>query len=845
MLRPRSLRTPEDAARRAGLSAPGSRARSGAVSRSAPVARSRAVPPSRPPSRSGSQPPPRSGSRSGSQSGSAPSARPEERGRPVGASRDERRERHAGGAPGAHHATRRRTRLVGAIFCAGFAALSLRLADVQIASAASWRSRGEQQRMDIRPIPASRGDLLDRYGAPLALSVPVFDLVVDQGGLAEAPHYAAAIDANAARLAPLIGASSAGVASAMRGTSRRYVLARGLDDLTAQKVREARVPGVFLEERTVRRYPAGNTARGVVGRVAPDQRGKSGLEMVLDRRLLGRDGEQRIEFGRGGRSIPQGEYTIRPAQNGASIVSTLDRAMQFRVEEVLSDWVTVTGAKGGTVVIMDVRSGDVLVMASVQRRGAPVEADVAADAIASVDELPVVNAGYPAAVVDTFEPGSMLKAITVSGALDNGIISTSDTLVVPDRLRVADHVFSDDTPHPHLKWTVREILTNSSNTGTIMIARRMGKELIDQNLVRFGFGRPSDLGFPYEAAGKWLVPRRWTGTSIGTIPIGQGVTVTALQMVAAFNAIANDGVWVAPRLQRGWVDAAGRRHEDRPAAGHEVVSPTTARAMRSLLADVVKDGSGRNAAVLGYQVAGKTGTARKAIGGQYVKGAYVSSFAGMFPASSPRLSMIVTVDEPRTDIYASTVAAPLFGEITRMAAQRYRIAPASADVALNVRAPQWSAALADAQAARREATLADAARQERTARSGRSTAGATGTATDATGTADVTTATDSAAADAGPTTAVRAAAANRSGGSGGAGGTVAATDDEGENQSPVEPVTPRRRVASWPPTSAVASEGDGPATPVRQAATGRSPATVGGQPVAAVRTATRVEDPGP
>lgn len=816
MLRPRSLRTPEDAARRAGLSAPGPRARSAPVARSGQPTRS-----------------PRQADRDGAVG--APHGR--RRGPAGPTSAPDGRTGAAHGAP--HHATRRRTRLLGALFCAGFAALSLRLADVQIASAASWRSRGELQRMDIRPIPASRGDLLDRYGAPLALSVPVFDLVVDQGGLAEAPHYAAAIDANAARLAPLIGASADGVASAMRGTSRRYVLARGLDDVTAQKVREARIPGVFLEERTVRRYPAGNTARGVVGRVAPDQRGKSGLEKVLDRRLLGRDGEQRIEFGRGGRSIPQGEYTIRPAQNGASIVSTLDRAMQYRVEEVLSDWVTVTGAKGGTVVIMDVRSGDVLVMASVERRG-PRAATT--DATPSVDDLPVVNAGYPAAVVDTFEPGSMLKAITVSGALDNGIVSTSDTLVVPDRLRVADHVFSDDTPHPHLKWTVREILTNSSNTGTIMIARRMGKELIDQNLVRFGFGRAADLGFPFEASGKWLVPRRWTGTSIGTIPIGQGVTVTALQMVAAFNVIANDGVWVTPRLQRGWVDAAGRRHEERAAVGHEVVSPSTAQAMRGLLAEVVKEGSGRNAAVLGYQVAGKTGTARKAIGGQYVKGAYVSSFAGMFPASSPKLSMIVTIDEPRTDIYASTVAAPLFGEITRMAAQRYRIAPASADVALNVRAPQWSAALADAQAARREATLADAARQEQTARPGRRAADGTG----ATATADAadTVPTTPAASRGGGTAAVRAAA-DRSGSAVAADGEVVAPDRQGDDEGPADPVTPRRRVASWPPTSAVASEDDGPAAPVRPAATGRSSATRNGQPVTAARTATQVEDSGP
>ncbi len=703
------------------------------------------------------------------------------------------------------HPTRSRARLLGAVFCVGFGALSLRLADVQLASAAEWRSRGEEQRMDIRPIPASRGDLLDRYGAPLALSVPVFDLVVDQGGLADAPHYAALIDKNAARLGAIIGKPAAELAAGMRGTARRHMLAKGLDDRTALAVRDARIPGVFLEQRSVRRYPAGGTARGVVGRVAPDQRGKSGLEKVLDRRLVGKDGEQRIEFGRGGRSIPQGEYTIRPAENGASIISTLDRSMQYRVEEVLTDWVTVTGAKAGTVVIMDVRTGDVLVMASVQRRAsASAGADGATDA-----EQPVVIAGYPSAIVDTFEPGSMMKAITMSGALDKGILSTSDTLVVPDRLRVADHVFSDDSPHPHMKWTVREILTNSSNTGTIMVARKMGRDLIDDNLVRFGFGRPAALGFPYEAEGDWLTPRKWTGTSIGTIPIGQGVTVTALQMVAAFNAIANDGVWVAPRLQRGWVDSAGGRHEDRIPAGRQVVSTQTARTMRSLLAEVVKEGSGRNAAVLGYQVAGKTGTARKAIKGRYVKGAYVSSFAGMFPASNPRLSMVVTIDEPQTDIYASTIAAPLFGEITRIAAQRYRIAPASADVALNVRAPQWSAALADAQAARREAVLAEDAR-----RSAPTTAARRRSATARTvpAAADESTGTDTAGEPDGAET-------------------TAATASESANGDDA-PVTTRRRVASWPPTTAVSAAADA------------ADDSAGG-PVTAARTATQVEDGGP
>jgi cell division protein FtsI (penicillin-binding protein 3) len=711
---------------------------------------------------------------------------------------------------------------LGAVFCLGFAALSLRLADVQLASAAEWRAMGRGQRIDTRPIPASRGDLLDRYGAPLALSVPVFDVVIDQAGIAEAPRFVGSVGSNAGRLAAILERPVAEIEAAMHGTARRHVVARGIDDRVALRVRAARIPGVALEERTVRRYPAGSTARGVVGRVAPDQRGKTGLELVLDKRLLGRDGEQRIEFGRGGRSIPQGEYTIRSAEHGANIITTLDRAMQYRVEEVLTDWVTVTGAKGGTVVILDRATADVLVMATVHRR--PPSA-TRSDASGAAPEAEVMVTNYPAAVVDTFEPGSMMKAITVAGALDERVMGMDETLVVPDRLRVADHVFSDDTPHPHMKWTLRDVLVNSSNTGTIMVARRMGKDAVDRNLVDFGFGRPAGLGFLYEAQGRWLPPRRWTGTSIGTIPIGQGVTVTALQMAAAYNAIANDGVYLAPRLQRGWTDATGKRFERRPENGRQVIGAQTAASMRSMLASVVKDGSGRNAAVLGYQVAGKTGTARKVVNGSYLKGAYVSSFAGMFPASSPKLTMVVTIDQPETDYYASTIAAPLFGEVTRIAAQRYRIAPAAGEhVALNVRAPQWSAALADAQAARREALAGPVDRAPAVGRS-------------------------RGAAEPSVTSVVTARAAAEPVSAAEPVGAVEVEEGDAGEAEVEAPVVTRRRVQSWPATTAVvagatADEANGPDTSAprrRRAASADAATASGAEPVAAARTATAVE----
>jgi cell division protein FtsI (penicillin-binding protein 3) len=697
---------------------------------------------------------------------------------------------------------RRRVVAMGAVFLTCFTGLSLRLADVQLASASEWSARGEQQRMDIRSIPANRGDLLDRFGLPLALSIPVFDVVVDQKGIASAPYYQNAKRRGDAvkKLSAIVNKTTAEVDQAMRGTSRRAFLVRDVDDRVAQRLRSEPIPGIYIEERSVRSYPAGNVASGIVGRVAPDQRGKTGLEFILDDDLTGTDGEQRIEFGRGGRSIPQGEYTVRPARNGESVIATIDRSMQFRTEEVLADWVNVTGAKGGTVVILDVKTGDVLVMASVAREASRTSADTPTQP----GDGDVVVTRYPAGIIDTFEPGSMMKAITLSGAMDYGVRGPNDPLVVSDRIQVSDHLFTDDTPHPHMKWTLTDIMSNSSNVGTIMVAREMGRNVIDENLRKFGFGETANLGFPNEAAGIWLKPRRWTGTSIGTIPIGQGITVTALQMAAAYNTIANDGLYLEPRLERGRMSADGQPTYARIVDGRRVLKAETAQSMRSMLAQVVRTGSGRNAAVLGYEVAGKTGTARKAIKGQYVKGAYVSSFAGMFPASSPRVTMLVTVDEPQTDFYAGTIAAPLFGEITRIAAQRYRIAPAGGqEIALNTRAPEWSAALADAQAIRREKTLggATSSASERSAsrvgtRTRSTVAPAADEAADRTveRTADRTAdRTDDQTAD------QRVEAGTRSRASDGA-----AVDTADEPQE----ITPRRRVASWPATTAVAARSD-------------------------------------
>jgi cell division protein FtsI (penicillin-binding protein 3) len=280
-----------------------------------------------------------------------------------------------------------------------------------------------------------------------------------------------------------------------------------------------------------------------------------------------------------------------------------------------------------------------------------------------------------------FEPGSVNKVITLSAALEEGLFRPQSVLRVPDALPVSTHVYRDHDPHPPTDWTVSDILVNSSNTGTILIAKRLGKERIDAYLRAFGFGRPTGVGFPGESSGLLLDPDEWVGTSIGSVPIGNGLAVTAVQMLGAYNVIANDGVYVAPKLVRATIDGEGRSHPGPTSAPRRVVSSQTAEQLRAMLAEAVSSGTGTEAAVDAYTVAGKTGTARKPslTHRGYEPGAYMSSFAGFLPAEDPRLSVIVVLDEP-VPIFGGVVAAPVFSQLAAYALRQYRIPPAPADL---------------------------------------------------------------------------------------------------------------------------------------------------------------------
>jgi cell division protein FtsI (penicillin-binding protein 3) len=430
-------------------------------------------------------------------------------------------------------------------------------------------------------------------------------------------------------------------------------------------VGELELRGVSSYEEPRRFLPAGRLARSLLGSVDLDGRGRSGLELQYHDLLAGRPGRLLVERAIDGRTIPAGNNRLEPPQRGQDLVLTIDRDLQYSVEQALSATVQSTHAEGGTVVVMDPRSGEVLSMASVD-----------ADPPGTPPETTSMNM----ALQSVFEPGSINKVVTYSAALEEGVADPDTVLTVPNELELPTHTFGDAFEHGTERWPVHEILARSSNIGTIELAQQLGPERVDSWLRRFGLGQPTGLDFPDEANGIMRDVDDWSATSIGAIPIGQENAVNAVQMLGAFNTIANDGELAAPSLVRATVDPEGERHDAERRDVRRVVSEETAEQMTQMLLGVVEDevGTGAAARVNGYRVAGKTGTARKPDvdhPGSYEAGAYLASFAGFLPAEDPQLSILVVVDEPRPKYHGGEIAAPLFASIASSALHLLRVPP--------------------------------------------------------------------------------------------------------------------------------------------------------------------------
>jgi cell division protein FtsI (penicillin-binding protein 3) len=459
-------------------------------------------------------------------------------------------------------------------------------------------------------------------------------------------------------------------------SDRGYVvLARLVDPDVARALRE-RFPEIAEERREDRQYPAGTLAANVVGAATwnADARkltGRVGLESSQDNALAGSEGLRVVDTAEGSNAVIPGSTRFeRPATQGSDMQLTLDSDLQFTVQRALGDYVARTGAKPtSSVVVLDRATSEVLAMANGQTfdpRDLPG---------ASPDRL-----GNPA-VQSPFEPGSVNKVVTMAAALEYGLAAPDEVLSVPGSIKVADRTVSDAWDHGTERYTLTGVLAKSSNVGTIMTAQKVGEERFAEMLARFGLGAKTGVGLPGESAG--LVPAResWSGSTFGNLPIGQGLSMTTLQMAAMYQAVANDGLRIPPRIIASTTGPDGVRVVPPAPEAVQVISPETAQKLRAMLTAVTQDargqrGTGPQAAVPGYEVAGKTGTAQQVdpTCGCYSASTYWITFAGMFPAQDPRYVIAIMLDAPG----GGTSAAPLFHDIATYLAQRERL-PVSAD----------------------------------------------------------------------------------------------------------------------------------------------------------------------
>ena len=534
-----------------------------------------------------------------------------------------------------------------------FGGIVVRLAFLQVADQGQYAALGLDQRERTFTLPAERGQILDREQTPLAITLDARDIYVN-------PTYVTAPYGEAAQIASLMGVKPKSLIPALTASGTFAFVARQVDADLAQQVADLGLPGIDLLPVAKRYYPSGPLAPQVLGFVGVDGDGLAGLESQYDAALRGIAGQQTQEYSAAGLPISTGTDALKEPVPGVNLVTTIERQMQYQVQSDLERAVRANGAKGGTVVVMDPSTGDVYAMASYPWF------DPNHFSTCQADPGPCRNR----ALTDTFEPGSVNKIITAAAALQTGSVSVNQRFHVPAQRQVGRFEIHDSHVHPVETMTLGDIITQSSNIRSSMVADQGASDALASYMHRFGYGQTTGIGFPGEAAGS--VPSAWDEAILATASYGQGVAVTPMQMADVYATIANGGRWVEPRLVRGSEGPDGVFHAAPSSPSHEVVSPETAQMLSRMLAEVVQDGTGVEAQIPGYQVAGKTGTSRKIDDyGHYID-RYMASFVGFLPAGRPRLVIAVSIDEPRT-VYGGVAAAPLFSEIARYAIQRLGI----------------------------------------------------------------------------------------------------------------------------------------------------------------------------
>ncbi|MEH1011536.1 penicillin-binding protein 2 [Micromonospora sp. CPCC 206060] len=567
--------------------------------------------------------------------------------------------------------SRLRLRLGTLLVLALFATIGIRLVVLQVVDAPAYAGGGREDRLRIVYLPAARGAIYDRDGAPLAHSVEARYVYAD-------PTLVKDREKTAEILSPLLGVPRSELVKRMAprkrdgDVSQFEYLARGVRIEKAKQIEKLELRGIFTDRDERREVPGGDLAANLIGFTSQDMAGLEGLEARYDELLRGETGKRVFEVGQGDLNapIPGGYSRTTEARPGSSLELTIDRDLQFQAQRYLSERMAEVRGSTGAAIVIDIRTGEVLAQAS----------------------HPTYNAATPfpskptdredAATSFVVDPGSVHKAITFGAALQEGVIKPDTAFPVANTIVKGDTPFSDTHRANGRPMSLPGMMAYSSNVGTIRIADALGKDRLYDYQQRFGLGKPTGVGMPGEASGRLLPPAEWSGSSYGSVPIGHSVDATPLQMAAVYATIANNGTYVQPRLVRATIGPDGKRTPAPDPVTRPVLSPENAAALRHILEAVttVPDATGLRARIPGYRVAGKTGTGWRLVNGRKVSGE-VASFIGMAPADNPRYVVAVFAHTPGGG--GGDISAPVFKDLMGYTLRHNKVPPSSGTKAPN------------------------------------------------------------------------------------------------------------------------------------------------------------------
>jgi cell division protein FtsI (penicillin-binding protein 3) len=560
-----------------------------------------------------------------------------------------------------------------AVVLAVFTVFAAQLLRIQAFDASATQAAALQKRAVTHTTPPMRGQIVDTNGVVLADSVERYTLTVDPTVVDE---YKKRVDGRVttvgvagavADLGPLLGMSAAELTPLLTKPKTRYVIVKKeINPTVWAKIRALGMPGIAAERQAERVYPNGMSAAQVVGFVRNDQTPGAGVEYMLNSTLAGTPGKTVAETARDGYTIPGSERTVTEVQNGRDVRLTIDADMQWYAQNAIAKQVTAVGAESGTAVVIEVATGKVRAAASYPTFDP--------NDIAAADKKTLGNFAFN----DAFEPGSTGKLMTMAAALQEGVITPTTGVIVPERLPRAGIRFKDNEAHGVENMTATGVIGKSSNMGTILIGERVKPQVMESYYRKFGVGQKTPIGFPGESAGVLAKASDWNAQQRYTLLFGQGYAVTAVQAASVFQTIANGGVRIAPSLVEGTVNDAGTLVPTPAATGERVVSQQTATELSRMMEEVTgPDGTARDARIKGYRVAGKTGTADRYDDKLKRYNGFTASFIGYAPAEKPKYVVAVFIQKPASGMFGGALAGPVFNQVMTYLIERDNTPPST------------------------------------------------------------------------------------------------------------------------------------------------------------------------